>query len=430
MKVGVGRTLVLFLSCILLWAAFQYMILAFGRREAIAGALLLFLIPKYMMLSVSVMVGLPAIAFAMVSMLGIALWHVRRKPIFLVLSGIFLGLSVLTKLITGFLAPIFILGLLVAEYGRLRQSGSKRNMIIPAILWGASFGIISLILGILLVGLENVPQILDTHIAATVVEDLRVVYFTINIHLRSAWPVLFLALVGTLISLRSRLWLALYPLAWAVIAYVLLYNHRPVWIHHQLLVTVPAAMLGGIALSDGVSWAAQVIRPHVDRSASSLIRVAALLGTIALLFSFRFHEPVSLLSPLPSLSVSGFELGPLVERFFVRMSKYAPQTHWVVTDLPMYAFRARLPVPPNLAVFSVKRFETGNLSEVEIVDTIREYHPEQILLGRYEYPLVENFLKGRYYLIHSKDIMKLYIRNDLAGVDSVDPDFNRTGPGE
>ena len=430
-KVGAGRLLVLFLSCVLLWAAFRYMILTWGKRQALAGALLLFLMPKYMTLSVSVMVGLPSLAFAMVSLLCIALWHTRRNYVFLVLSAILLGLSVLTKLITGFLAPIFILGLIISEYNRLRKSGSQRDLLLPGILWGLVFAIFTLGLGSLLIGIDNLPQIFNTHLAATQVKDLRQqLDYTINFHLQPAWPVLFLAVVGSIISLRSRLWFALYPLAWAVTAYLLLFMHRPVWFHHQLLVTIPAAMLGGVALFEGARWTVQITRPHIDKSASSLIRVAALLGLLAFLFSIRVPEPVSLLSPSPSLSVSGFELGPLTERFFTRMNKYAPETNWVVTDLPMYAFRARLPVPPNLVVFSVKRFETGNLTEQEIVDTIREYHPEQILLGRYDYPIVDKFLKGRYYLIHSKDLMKLYIRNDLAGVESVDPDFNRKGPDE
>jgi hypothetical protein len=430
-KVGAGRMLVLFLSCILLWSAFQYMILAFGRRRAIAGALLLFLIPKYLTLSVSVMVGLPSLAFAVVSLLCLALWHRRRKKAFLLLSGMLLGLSVLTKLTTGFLAPIFLLGLIVSEFNRRSADGPKQNLFLPAFLWGFFFGTFTLVLGVLLVGTQNLPQIIDTHLAATTVADLREqLSYTINYHLQPAWPVLFLGIVGALISLRLRLWLTLYPLSWAVTAYLLLFVHRPVWFHHQLLVTVPAALLGGVALHEGARYAFQIIRPHIDRSAGSLVRVSALIGLLALLFTFRVPEPISLLSPIPSLSVTGFELGPLVERFFVRINKYAPQTNWIVTDLPMYAFRARLPVPPNLVVFSVKRFETGNLTEGEIIDTIKDYHPEQILLGRYEYPLVESFLKGRYYLIHSKDLMKLYIRNDLAGVESIDPEFNRLSPGE
>jgi 4-amino-4-deoxy-L-arabinose transferase-like glycosyltransferase len=431
LKVGAGRFLVLFLSCVLLWAAFQFMILAWGKKPAIAGALLIMQLPKYLTLSVSVMVGLPALAFAMLSLLALALWHRRRNSLFLVLSALALGLSVLTKLFTGFLAPIFILGIAVDGYARLQKGGSWRGLLAPVALWGTVFAAFTLVSGVLLVGPGNVPQILDTHLAgaqATVLSEQ--IYFTINYHLQEGWPVLLLALVGTLFSLRNRSWLSLYPLGWSAAAYLLLSFHRPVWFHHQLLVTIPAAMLGGVALYEAARWVVQIVRPYLDTSASGLLRAAALAGLLALVFTFRVTESISLLRPFPSLSISGLELGPLTERFLVRMIKYAPETHWVVTDLPMYAFRARLPVPPNLVVFSVKRFETGNLTEEEVIDTIREYHPEQILLGRYDYPRVAAFLAGRYYLIHSKELMKLYIRNDLAGVKSIDPDLTPESSGE
>jgi hypothetical protein len=97
------------------------------------------------------------------------------------------------------------------------------------------------------------------------------------------------------------------------------------------------------------------------------------------------------------------------------MLKFAPQTNWVVTDLPMYAFRARLPVPPDLAVFSSKRITTGNLTEGQIMQTILKYQPEQILFGRFTYPNIEIYLRENYRLVHSKDEMKLYVRRDLGG---------------
>ncbi len=108
-------------------------------------------------------------------------------------------------------------------------------------------------------------------------------------------------------------------------------------------------------------------------------------------------------------------MGPLVEKFFIKMLKFAPETNWVVTDLPMYPFRARLPVPPNLAVFSLKRVETGNLTEEQVLDTIREYNPEQVLLGRFQFPVIEIYLRRGYRLVYFKDDMKLYVRNDLGG---------------
>jgi hypothetical protein len=414
LKVGAGRFLVLFLSCALLWAAFQLMILIWGKKPALAGALLIFLLPKYLTLSVSTMVGLPALAFAMLSLFALAVWHRRRSSLALLLSAVALSLSVLTKLFTGFLAPIFVLGIALDEYFRWRQTRSWRGLF-PPILWGAVFTLLTLGLGTWWIGPQNLPQVLDTHLSAPKVDYLRdEVYFTINYHLQQGWPVLALALLGTVFTLRRRLWLALYPLAWMLCAYGLLYFHRPVWFHHQLLVTIPAAMLGGVALYEGMRWGVQVIRAQFRPDLEGFMRAAALIALLSLMLGYRPPETLTYLRPLPSLATSGLELGPLAERFLVRMNKYAPRTHWVVTDLPMYAFRARLPVPPNLVVFSVKRFETGNLTEAEVIDTIREYQPEQILLGRYEYPQIEAFIDEGYYMIHSKGLLKLYIRNDLA----------------
>ena len=416
LKVGAGRFLVLLLSSGLIWAAFQFMRLVWGNGYALAAALLLFLLPKYMILSVAVMVGLPALAFAMVSLFALALWHKQRKPIWLILSALALGTSVLVKLFTGILAPIFVFGLLAAEFTRIRLVKSWRKIIGPAFLWGLIFTGFVLALGLTLVGPGNVSQLIEPHLAATTVPYFRdSEILTINWHLRQGMPILFLAVVGAIITFQSKKWLTLYPLAWMVTAYIFLDTHTPVWDHQQLLVTIPAAMLGGIAVYEGGQLGYQMIQSYYTSAKRGLLRTLAFLGLFVLVFTFRTQEPISLLSPTPSLTNSNFEIGPLIEKFFTKMTKFAPETHWVVTDLPMYAFRARLPVPPNLAVFSQKRVETGNLTEEQLLETIKEWNPEQVLLGRFQFPRVEAYLRQNYRIVHATDNIKLYIRRDLGG---------------
>jgi hypothetical protein len=96
-----------------------------------------------------------------------------------------------------------------------------------------------------------------------------------------------------------------------------------------------------------------------------------------------------------------------------KMDQYAPQTHWIVTDMPLYAFRAKRPVPPNLAVFTTKRIKTGNLTDEEIVQTMREYQPEEVLLTRYFLPGVVQYLDENYRLERSRYDFNLYIRKDI-----------------
>jgi len=413
-KVGVGRFLVLIFSCLLLWSAAQILRMEWGFEFAVVGTVLYLLLPTYLILSVSTMVGLPAIAFAMFSMFALVKWHKVKKYYWLILSAITLGLSILTKVFTGFLVPIFIAGLFIAEFAHLRKKTTWWKLFIPAGLWLATFSIFSLALGLLLIGPENLPQLLENHLLAREVGAFNnQVDFNINWHLKEALPILLLALLGVIYSVRERRWLFMYPLAWASVAYLLLLNHSPVWIHHQLLVTIPATMLAAIAVVIAGRMVYQTIRSNFTLSRKDLIWIVAIVLILTMFFSFRPPESILLLNPLPSLSGSGLDLGPITEKFLLKMIDHAPETNWVVTDLPMYAFRARLPVPPNLAVFSLKRVETGNLTEEEVAETVRKYMPEQVLIGRFTYPSLEGFLEQHYRVIHSKEGMRLYLRKDL-----------------
>ena len=412
--VGAFRAFVLILSSVLLWASFQFMRIIGGKWLALTGALLIFLLPTYMVLSVSVMVGLPAITFATLSLLTLALWHKHRNYLWIALSAIALGLSVLTKLFTGFLAPIFIVGILVGEYVRLGEKRSLRKLLGPPMVWIGVFTGITLVLGLTLVGLDNVGQLLQSHLSAQNVEVFQLEEFTLVFHLRRAWPILFLALIGALFALRSRRWLLLYPLVWMGTAFLLFYRHTPVWDHHQLLITVPAALLAAVAVYEVGRYLIQIFGSQFKLSGSGILYAVALISIFAFFFSFRVPETISTLSPRPSLSTSGLELDLRDEKFLIKMRRFAPQTDWVVTDIAMFAFRSGLPVPPNLAVFTMKRFETGNLTEEEVIDAIQKYQPEQVLLGRRKYHLIEEFLLEDYRLIRFDRKIKLYLRNDVG----------------
>jgi hypothetical protein len=96
------------------------------------------------------------------------------------------------------------------------------------------------------------------------------------------------------------------------------------------------------------------------------------------------------------------------------MIHYAPQTRWAVTDLPICAFRAGLPVPPELAVSAEKHMQTGFLTETQVLDAIDGYRPEQMLLGPFEYERLGRILAERYQLVVERGPGKPYVREDLA----------------
>jgi hypothetical protein len=70
----------------------------------------------------------------------------------------------------------------------------------------------------------------------------------------------------------------------------------------------------------------------------------------------------------------------------------------------MLAFRAGLMVPPPLAVISVKRQKTGELSDERIIEVLKTYQPYQLLLDRLNYgPAFYEYLKQHYVLNHRVD---------------------------
>ncbi len=406
-KIGAARVLVLMFACILLWAVMQFMRLTWGSLPALAAAIVLFLLPFFPVLSVAVVIGLPAIALAMVSMLALALWHRFRWNGWLVFSGILLGASIMVKLFTGFLAPIFVTGLVLAEFIHRESKPRSWKMMLPAVIWGLAFGIFTLTAALAMIEPAGIRQLIEPHWVVRQLETAEA--FTINAHLVASVPIVALAVSGIMFTIQGKRWLLLYPLAWMAVAYLLLLNYRPVWEHLQLLVTVPAAMLAGGAAGEALR---QVYRIALRRQRLTGWWVLTGGTLILLVWAFIMRLPAvgsEFLQPIP---VEG-ERHPAEVVFLRKIEKYAPQTHWMVTDLAWFAFQAGIPVPPELAVISGKRLSTGNLSEAEVLENIKAYQPEQVLFGRFDFPSVEAYLAQDYLLIHEKGEVKLYVRKDL-----------------
>ena len=407
-----SRRLILIFSALLLWAMVQYLRIAWGNLPALIGAVLLVLLPNFLVLSTAVLVGQPSLAFSMLSMFILAGWHRKRKRVFLILSALALSLSLLTKLFTAFLAPILLLGLTGAEFYHFRVLREWRKVIKPALIWGISLGAITLSLGLLMVRPADVIQLFQPHISAALSSDYpaNVELNSINYYLRPAWPLLLGAMSGVLFIWRGKRWLMLYPLAWMIVAYLTLLVYQPVWWHHQLLVTIPAAMLAGGAFGEGLGLFFRIARKSGGQWKLWLVIVPNLI-IMVLTFATLVPIAVDYLHSAQKVNADGRD--PAQERFMKRIEAYAPQTKWMVTDEPMFAFRAGISVPPNLAVISWKRFAAGDLTADEILQTLLQLRPEQVLFGRFDLPKINQYLMENYRETLEWEEMKLYVRNDL-----------------
>jgi hypothetical protein len=311
--------------------------------------------------------------------------------------------------------PIFLIGMTLSAYLDRREEGFSWRMLRPALIWSLCFVGLAGLLGLVLIGPQNLWSIIFPHMTAPTTESLEGPGYTINVRLRAAVPLLVLGFLGAVISIYRRNWLTLYPLAWAILAYVLFSFYSPVFYHHQLLITIPITILAAAAVGDGILSLVRL------RHLSDFLRFQTLLGAAAVL-GFAWvsinYFPVLDRELMNQPQLADFTLRATAGKLKVirTMNEYADRTNWIMTDMPMYAFRVHRPVPPSVATFSSKRLATGSLTEEDILTAMREYRPEQVLMARFFIPGLEDYLQENYTLILSAEFFRLFIRNDLQPV--------------
>jgi 4-amino-4-deoxy-L-arabinose transferase-like glycosyltransferase len=409
-EVNPARILVLLFSTLLVWAAAQFLQLTSGKLASILFLPLAIIIPYYLELSISVMIGVPSIAFAVVSLLFVTLWHKKRNDWWLVFSGFTLALSILIKLFTGFLAPIFLIGITASMYFDNRNDGLSWKMLHAAVIWGVSFASLGVLLGLAMIGPQNVGLIIYPHIEASSIKEFQ--GESINFYLQTAIPLILLGFLGVLISIHKRNWISLYLTAWAIAAYVLFSFHSPVFYHHELLITIPLAMLAALGVGEELLSLFCIQQPSDILRLPTLIGVIALIGFILVINNYLPMLDKELMS-YPRISGFNLKASPNKLKVLDTMNKYADQTNWIVTDMPIYAFRVHKPVPPILATISKKRLVTESFTEEDILVAVREYRPEQVLMARFQFPSLEAYLKENYTPVLSVEYFRLFIRNDL-----------------
>ena len=413
-RVGAARLVVLAFSAALLGGVWRYLRVLGGRACAALGVLLILWLPYYLRLSLSVMVGIPSLALAVLALTALAEWHRRHTWPWLVLSAVTLGLSILTKVFTGFLAPVFMIGILVDGVprpdGRTPGGGWRGLRLGPVTLWALVF---AAAIGGPLLSLPGtfgeLGQLWAPHWAAR--SQAHLAPYTFGAAVCDVRAILWLALPSAGFLLWRRRWLSLYPLAWLAVAALLLSNHLPVWYHHQLLVSVPAAMLAAGAIPELWTWAREGRSHRIDLRRGWT--VAASMAVLAFVLVTTEPAVPRLLSGIPARLRDQSPRDIKDNRVVAEMVSYGAQTEWVVTDRPIYAFRAGLPVPPATAAITIKRLATGYLTEEDLLATVRAYRPAQVLLSRFKWPLLREYLQSGYHLVYSHSGENLFVRNDV-----------------
>jgi len=416
-----ARNLVLMLASLLVGCLAYFVHKVWGVWAALLCVFLVLLAPSIPALSTSVMIGLPAIALAGLSLAALTAWHSSQRFQWLLVSGALLGFSVMTKLFTGLLAPIFLAGICIEAAMRVSRAAQHAQvytqpwrailavLLPPALLWSAAFGLVAAGFTLLVIGPAHLAQLIVPHLAAGETSYNPYSFWDL---LSAALPLLALALLGSWSALRCKRWLAFYPLAWMCSAFIFLAFHTPIWYHQLLLITVPACILAAGALGDLFQLGGQAVR-RVKIAPWNRVYGLSVLGLAVALVWLRLPPVLDEFNHQPYF-IALQQAHPVREQVILdEIAPYQPYANWMFTDLPMYAFRAEILVPPELAVLTSKRLVSGELPQQELARLVAAYQPEIILLGRFDLPELTPLLGSDYTLYSQHLNTQLYLRNDL-----------------
>lgn len=390
-EVNAARVLTLILASVMAFAGYDAIRTAFSTSETLGGRvaghvggltwmLLLPIVDQFLRLSVSAMVGLPSIAFAVLSVWGFVRWVVSSRQSWLIASGVFMGCSLMIKAFTGFLLPILGLAILICAFFALRK-GQPYWKVLPApALWSVVvIGFCALLL-LAIVPISDFDQLYKPHAAGAQVdigsaENPSLARLASYVEMEQ-W-LFVLAGVGAIgVAVRQK-WALLVFAAWCVLGYIGLRNHAPIWYHHGLLITIPAALLSGALVASVIdgAWPFQL---RLTSFASLGIGAAGIIFFGLLIAQYQQQPYFTFAQQLEGQSAQ--------HRFYTALvgeiQQLNPDNNVIVTDRQMYALNAGVSIPPDHGLTTSKRVDTGNLTTEEILAEINEYQPNQIVLVR------------------------------------------------
>jgi hypothetical protein len=380
-----------------------------GRLGALAAVALLALAPNFFWLSRSVSRDIPAICLATLALaFGFRYLEVGRRR-WLVAAGLVFALGLWVKLIVVIGLPPLALMVLLRHWGSPRP---WRGLVSDLALLAVAVGLPLLPIPLLFDPGLFFAQVLGTPWQARGAWPLRTFEYAIwmgeylgqeNLGLSA------LAAYGlvTLAWRRSRAGLVIG--FWLVLTIVALLTHRPLWAkHHFSLLLFPTACLAGIGVNDLIGPPSRLVLSSRRRTET---RVA--LGLIALAICvWRLPATLALDGELlaPDPFIAAWQAVEFVQE------RTAP-TDFIVTDVPMIAFRSGRPIPPWVVVASSKRIRTGQLTDEELIAVSEQYRPRAVLL--WDDHLIRltgyiGWMRRHYYLAHRDGQRQIWVRFDPA----------------
>jgi hypothetical protein len=197
------------------------------------------------------------------------------------------------------------------------------------------------------------------------------------------------------------------PLLWFALTLIVFSLHKPWWQYYYIHNALPLCWLAAI----GIVW------------------VLNLVGSFNNM-KFKFARPLSLpvsvlflmaclawMSARVYLQEKDIRSSPKIQGSYLlkKIARYKPYTQYMFTDQPIYSFHSGIPVPPHLAMLSLKRFWTGEMTNERLVSELEFIKPGIMLLANDSKELpYQDLLMREYQVVYTDDANRLLALKSIA----------------
>lgn len=403
------------LSCSILWprllsvfCAFiligSFYLLVLNSSDLLSAGLataMLIASPQVLELSCSCMQEVPALSFVLASLYVLRRSHSKSICSTLMAAALF-GIALQIKFIAGLYAPIICFCYLSSRFHTTIVS------IVRAICIFAGSSIIAFLLLNLMIGAPFADQFFESwsaHFAhgnsleygsaAQYTFDYKFIIF----HLDAVFlaGLTFVCVLARILLLHRG---AMLSIIWLNYVWLIFTFHRPWWPYYYVHMAIPVCWLGGIGFA--LVW-------NKARQASSRFICALVVcyGSVCL-----FAMGCRLYLQIHDNHCSRKTSSSLVLK---TLSTYRGRTKYMFSDEPAFSFQAGIPLPPALAMLSLKRMWSGSMTNEKLISEFKIAKPDVVILSNTIFArLLQTAIARDYTLIVVEGNTHLYIRRELV----------------
>jgi hypothetical protein len=393
-----------------------------GLLIAVVATTLLIASPGFLELSSSCMVEIPALAPAVGALCLLLVGHQTKWHVAEILAGALFAAALQIKFIGAVYLPLVALTLWlrgwdirpnavvsdsrVKSAGAIVRSSPIKGIAAPLVFFAVSLATCFVAINYLVSEGSywlQLKQSWSAHFASAKSFEYGSPAdhpFGWGIFLKN-WDITIPAAFGIIILSRQvrKTPAAIIPLAWIVLTVVVFATHKPWWSYYYVHNAVPLCLCAAAGM--------EAFRQRVNWRQSPALSVFIALYAICALpwMSTRIY-----------LQAAGIRHSPQTYSSLVlnEIERFKPFSKLIYTDQPVFSFYAGIPMPPNLAIVSLKRLWSGDMTNDRIAAELWNTKPGVILLANDTRALpFDDLLASEYGLVYMDDKHRLYAQKAM-----------------